>query len=149
MAIEQLKGFVPETFGGLPRTASNAQKTGFAGLMVSKAEATYGDGAQKSITLEVSDSGGASGLVGLAGWAGMQEEKEDQYGSERTEKVGGRLTHQKISKNGGENEFGVVLGDRFMVSAKGRGVTFPELKAAVASLDLGKLESMKDVGVQK
>jgi hypothetical protein len=149
VAIEQLKGFVPETFGGLPRTASNAQKTGFAGLMVSKAEATYGDGAQKSITLEVSDSGGASGLVGLAGWAGMQEEKEDQYGSERTEKVGGRLTHQKISKNGGENEFGVVLGDRFMVSAKGRGVTFPELKAAVASLDLGKLESMKDVGVQK
>jgi Yip1 domain len=149
VAIEQLKGFVPEMFAGLARTGSNAQKTGFGGLMVSKAEATYGDGAQKSVTLEVSDSGGASGLVGLAGWAGMQEEKEDQYGSERTEKVNGRLTHQKISKTGGTNEFAVVLGDRFVVSAKGRGVDFPELKAAVASLELGKLESMKDLGVQK
>jgi Yip1 domain len=149
IAIDQLKAFVPETLAGLPRTSSNAEKTGFAGLMVSKAQATYGDGAQKSITLEVSDSGGASGLVGLAGWAGMQEEKEDQYGSERTGKVDGRLTHEKISKSGGTNEFGVVLGDRFMVSATGRGVGLPELKAAVASLDLGKLESMKDVGVKK
>jgi hypothetical protein len=149
VAIDQLKGFVPETFAGLPRTASNAQKTGFAGLMVSKAQATYGDGAGKTINLEVSDSGGASGLVGLAGWAGMQEEKEDQYGSERTGKVDGRLTHEKISKTGGTNEFGVVLGDRFMVSATGRGVDLPELKAAVASLDLGRLESMKDVGVKK
>jgi hypothetical protein len=149
IAIDQLKSFVPETLAGLPRTSSNAEKTGFAGLMVSKAQATYGDGAQKSITLEVSDSGGASGLVGLAGWAGMQEEKDDQYGSERTGKVDGRLTHEKISKSGGTNEFGVVLGDRFMVSATGRGVALPELKAAVASLDLGKLESMKDVGVKK
>jgi hypothetical protein len=149
IAIDQLKAFVPETLAGLPRTSSNAEKTGFAGLMVSKAQATYGDGAQKSITLEVSDSGGASGLVGLAGWAGVQEEKEDQYGSERTGKVDGRLTHEKISKTGGTNEFGVVLGDRFMVSATGRGVDLPELKAAVASLDLRKLESMKDVGVKK
>jgi len=149
IAIDQLKAFVPETLAGLPRTSSNAEKTGFAGLMVSKAQATYGDGAQKSITLEVSDSGGASGLVGLAGWAGVQEEKEDQYGSERTGKVDGRLTHEKISKSGGANEFGVVLGDRFMVSATGGGVDLPELKAAVASLDLGKLEAMKDVGVKK
>jgi hypothetical protein len=149
VAIEQLKRFVPETFAGLPRTASNAEKTGFAGIMVSKAEATYGDGAQKSVTLEVSDSGGVSGLVGLASWTGMQEEKEDQYGSERTERVNGRLTHQKISRSGGTNEFAVVLGDRFVVSAKGSGVNLPELKAAVATLDLGKLESMKDVGVQR
>jgi hypothetical protein len=149
IAIDQIKAFVPETLAGLPRTASNAEKTGFAGLMVSKAQATFGDGAGKSITLEISDSGGASGLVGLAGWAGVQEEKEDQYGSERTGKVDGRLTHEKISKTGGTNEFGVVLGDRFMVSATGRGVSLPELKTAVASLDLGKLESMKDVGVKK
>jgi hypothetical protein len=63
--------------------------------------------------------------------------------------VNGRLTHQKISRSGGTNEFAVVLGDRFVVSAKGSGVNLPELKAAVATLDLGKLESMKDVGVQR
>ena len=53
------------------------------------------------------------------------------------------------TKNGGTNEFGVVLGDRFMVSAKGNGVNLDQLRSAVSGLDLGKLESMKDVGVQK
>ena len=36
-----------------------------------------------------------------------------------------------------------------MVSAKGDGVDLNDLKAAVTSLDLAKLESMKDVGVQQ
>jgi hypothetical protein len=64
--------------------------------------------------------------------------------------VDGRLMHEKVSKRaGGSNEFGVVLGERFVVSATGRGVELSELKAAVVGLDLGKLESMKDVGVTK
>jgi hypothetical protein len=54
-----------------------------------------------------------------------------------------------MSKSGGTNEFGVVLGDRFMVSAKGNGVDFDQLKSAVSGLDLGRLESMKDAGAQK
>ena len=49
VAIDQLKPFVPESFAGLPKTASSAEKTGIAGLMVSKAEAQYGDGAGKSV----------------------------------------------------------------------------------------------------
>ena len=149
VGIDQLKPFVPQVFAGLPRTSSNAEKAGIAGLMVSKAEATYGDGAQKRVTLEVSDTGGVSGLVGLATWVGLQGEKEDDNGSERTQKVNGRLVHEKISKTGGSNEFAVVLGDRFVVSAAGNGVDLNALKAAVSALDLGKLESMKDAGVQK
>ena len=148
IGVDELKPFVPDTFAGLPKKSRSAEKTGLASLMVSKAQATYGEG-QKSVTLEVTDTGGVSGLMSLASWTGVQGEKEDDYGSERTQKVNGRLVHEKISKRGGSNEFGIVLGDRFVVSANGTGVELNELKAAVSALDLSKLESMKDVGVQK
>jgi hypothetical protein len=149
IGIDQLKPLVPETFGGLPKTSSSADKSGIPGFMVSKAEARYGDGAGKTVTLEISDTGGVSGIMALAGWAGIEGESEDDSGSERTHKVSGRLTHEKISKSGGTNEFGVVLGDRFVVSAKGNGVDIGTLKAGVSGMNLAKLESMKDVGVSR
>ena len=144
--IEQLKPLVPDTLGGVAKASSRAEKSGIGGLMVSKAEARYGDG-DKQITLEVSDTGGVSGLLALAGWA--QGVSEDDNGSERTEKVDGRLTHQKISKTGGTNEYAIVIADRFIVSAKGHGVDINALKSAVASIDLAKLESMKTIGVKQ
>ena len=149
VGIDQLKPFIPTTFAGLAKTSSNAEKTGVAGFMVSKAEASYSDRAQKNITLEISDAGGATGLLGLAGWASVQGEREDENGFERTGKQDGRLVHEKGSKHGGNNEFTVVLGDRFVVSAKGRGIDLGDIKSAVASLDLAKLEAMKGEGVQK
>ena len=148
VALNQLTPLVPETFAGLPKQSSDSERTGMAGIMVATAEARYGDGA-KSATLEITDTGGASGLMGLASWAGIQGEKENDQVSERTERVGGRLVHQRASKTGGENEFAIVIGDRFMVTAKGNGVDINALRSAVSSLDLAKLESMKSAGVSK
>jgi hypothetical protein len=147
LETDQLKVFVPETFAGLPRTHFENEKTGMAGLMISRSQATYGEG-DRRVTLEIADPGGATGLVGLASWASVQTSKEDDDGSERTTKVDGRMVHEKTSRRGGD-EFAVVIGERFVVNAKGSGVNLAELKSAVSSLDLDKLESMKDVGVQK
>lgn len=150
IGIDQLKPFVPETFLGMKRTSSNAQKNGIAGFMVSKAEATYAGDSGKNVTLAISDTGGASGLVGLASWASLQGEQENDDSYERVTKVNGRLVHEQGSKRaGGRNEFGIILGERFVVSASGNGVELNELKSAVSNLDLGKLESMKEVGVQR
>jgi Yip1 domain len=148
ISLDQLKSFVPETLAGLPKQSSSAEKTGF-GITVSKAEATYGDGAQKHMKLEILDTGGASGLVGVASWMGVQEEREDDDGYERTHQVGGRFVHERVSKRGGTNEFGIVLGERFVVSAEGRGVDIDDLRNAVSGLDLTRLESMKEAGAQK
>jgi hypothetical protein len=142
-----LKPFVPDTFAGLPKTSSSAEKGGLGGLTMSNAKATFSDRANKTVDLEITDTGGAAALVGLASW--VQGEKEDDSGSERTAKENGRLVHERVSKTGGMNEFSIVLGERFVVKAEGRGVDVNQLKSAVASLDLGKLEGMKDVGVQK
>jgi hypothetical protein len=148
ISIDQLKPFVPDTFAGLARRSLNTEKSGVATLMVSKARAAYGDGGEKRVTLEISDSGSASGLMSLASWASLREEREDDNGSERTHKVDGRLVHEKVSRHGA-TEFSIVLGDRFVVEAQGTGVTLPELKTAVSGLDLRGLESLKDAGVQQ
>lgn len=144
--IEQLKPLVPDTLAGMAKASSRAEKSGIGSLMVSKAEARYGDG-DKQMTLEVSDTGGVSGLLAIAGWA--QGVSEDDNGSERTQKVDGRLTHEKVSKSGGTNEYAIVIADRFVVSAKGTGVDINTLKSAVSSIDLAKLESMKTIGVKQ
>jgi Yip1-like protein len=148
VAIDQLKPFIPETFAGLPKASSNAEKSGMAGIMVSKAEATYRNESGKNARLEVTDTGGVSGMLGLASWVGVEGEKDTDSSSERTQKMNGRLVHEKVSKTGGENEFALVIADRFVVGATGN-VGLDELKAAVSSIDLGKLEAMKAAGVQK
>ncbi len=147
IGVDQLKTFIPETLSGLAKKSSKAEKNGMAGLMVSKAEATYGDDSGKSIELELSDTGGASGLMGLATSMNVQGEKEDESGSEKTTKVNGRMVTEKVSKTGGANEYSVVVGGRFVVSAKGRGLSIGDVRNAVTSIDLAKLESMKDNGV--
>jgi hypothetical protein len=149
VGIDEIKPFVPDSFAGLAKRSSNAEKNGIAGIMVTKAEATYGEGGGKSVRLEITDTGGVSGMLGVASWMNMAEEKDNDIYSERTSKQNGRIIHEKMAKrSGGESEFGIVLGERFVVSASGN-VPFDQLKGAVAAMDLGKLESMKGAGVQK
>ena len=149
VGIEQLKPLVPERFAGLARTSQGAEKGGMPGLEMSKAEARYGDGSGKEVELEVTDTGGAGGLMALAGWAGVQGERESGGRVERTRKEGNRVVREEFTKDGSDAEFTVVVGDRFVVSARGQSVPIDALRAGVGSLDLGKLESMKGAGAQK
>ncbi len=147
--LDQLKPFVPEIFAGLAKMSSESESTGVAGLMIARTEATFGDGAAKTVKLEITDTGGASGLMGFASWASVMSEKEDKHGSEKTHKAGNRTVHEKSSKVGGQNEYMVLLGERFVVRAEGRGVDLGQLRSAVNGLNLNKLEGMKDVGARK
>ncbi len=148
LSVEQLKSFVPESLGGLPRTRSSAEKNGVGAFMVSKAEATYGEAGGKHVELAITDTGGAGGLMTLASWANVRGEREDDSGIERTRKEANRFVHERIAKGDGRNEFELVLGDRFVVTTRGQRVAIDELRAAASSLDLARLESMKDAGAQ-
>jgi hypothetical protein len=149
VATDELKPLVPDTFAGLAKTGSKAEKNGALGLMMSRAEGTYTDGADKRATLEITDTGGVSGITALAGWASVEADSDDENESERTYKADGRLVHEKRSKSGGSSEFAVIVADRFVVTAKGTNVALDSLKSAVSALDLGKLESLKGAGVKK
>jgi hypothetical protein len=142
VTLDKLTPFVPEKFAGLARTDMRTERSGVAGLMVAKAEATYGSG-DKNVELEVMDTGGAAGLMGLATWAGMQGEREDGNRRESTRKEGNRLIHEEVDKQGGTNKYTVVVADRFLVSAEGNGVDIGALKSGVNAVDLGGLERLK------
>lgn len=142
--LDALKPFVPEKLAGLPRTSMRADRSGVAGLMAAKVEADYAEG-DKQFQLEVTDTGGAAGLMGLAAWAAVGatgSESEDDNHRERMRREGNRLVREEVSKRGGPNSYSVILADRYVVSAEGN-VDIGTLKSAVGSIDLAKLEALK------
>ncbi|HSN21518.1 MAG TPA: Yip1 family protein [Usitatibacter sp.] len=142
--LDQLKPFVPEKFVGLARKDASADRSGVKGLMMAKAGATYADDeGKRRVELEVTDTGGAAGLMGLAAWMGVQGEHEDSHRREVTRTEGDRMVHEEVYKQGGRSEYTVVLGQRFIVSATGHGVDLDTLRSGVNDLELGKLASLK------
>ena len=140
--LDQLKPFVPETFAGLPRTETRSDRSGVKGLMAAKVESVYSDAHGKTVDLEVTDTGGAAGLMAL-GWMGVQGEHEDDQRREVMRQDGDRFVHEEVYKHGGPSKYTVVLGKRFVVSAHGQGVDLATLESGVNGLDLAKLTSLK------
>ena len=144
-----LKGFVPETLGGLPRTRFSAEKNGAMGMQVSTARAAFGDGEQRELDLEITDTGSAKGLMGMAAWAAIEQEKETDTGYEKTYKSGGRLIHEEWDRESNRGEYSITLGGRFLVKLRGNAESVDELKAALGSIDLAGLEALQGEGVSK
>jgi len=93
--------------------------------------------------------GGARMMGMLAAWSMVQVDRETDQGYEKTGTVNGRPTHEQFSKNNSTSEYDVVIGERFLVSAHGSGLAMDVVKSSMASIDLAKLESMKDQGLKK
>ena len=139
---DQLKGFLPETLGGLPRTALSAERNAALGFEVAEASADYSDGAGHSLKLEINDTGGARGVLALASWANVEGEKQWDGGYERTYRADGRIVHERWDGTGGRGEYNVIVGNRFAVEVSGQAASIDELKAALAAgVDIGGLEA--------
>ncbi|MEP7096448.1 MAG: Yip1 family protein, partial [Dokdonella sp.] len=149
LAPDMLKPFVPDSLAGLKRTEVSAERNGAMGMQFSEASGTYSDGAGKNLNLEISDLGSAKGMLALAGWAGTESDKETDHGYDKTYKQDGRLIHEQWDSQSKSGEYSIVLGDRFTVKVSGNADSMNQLKAAVASLNLGGLEALKDQGVKK
>lgn len=149
LSTEQVKAFLPDTLLGLKRTSSSAQRSNAMGMQVTEAHAEYGDGNGRTLTLEVTDTGTAKGLMAMAGAMAPEEERSTDHGYEKTYTVDGRLTHEAWDDQSKSGEYSVVVGQRFTVKANGNAGNIDELKQAVASVDLGKLEAMREAGVTR
>jgi hypothetical protein len=149
LAPDRIKPFVPDSLAGLKRTEMSADRTAAMGVQTSKAEATYSDGADHRLKLEITDTGSLKGLVGFAGgWAGVEQDHETDSGYDKTYKSNGQLVHEKWDNQSHNGEYGVIVGDRFSVTVSGKAASMDELKAALASINLSGLAALKNEGVQ-
>jgi Yip1 domain len=148
LSPDRIKPFLPDTLDGLKRTQQSAERNAALGVQISKATATYSDGASHNLNLEITDTGSLKGLMGFAaGWGGVEQESENDSGYEKTYKSGGELVHEKWNKQAQSGEYGVVIGDRFSVVVAGNAANIDELKQAAASINVSGLEALKNEGV--
>lgn len=151
LAPDAIRPFLPEKLGAFKRESISVERSGAMGVQVSTGKASYIDGNGNRIDLEITDMGGAKGIMALAGFAGIEADRESDTGYERTYKRDGRLMHEQWDNRSRNGEFSVVLGDRFSVKVRGRGdsLDINTLKSALTSLNLAGLEGLKDKGVRR
>jgi hypothetical protein len=148
LAPDQIKTFLPDQLDGLKRTQQAVERNGAMGMQISKATATYSDGANRTLQLEIVDGGSLKGLVGFASsWAGVEQESQTDSGYDKTYKSGGQLVHEQWNRNTKSGEYSTFVADRFSVKVSGQASDISDLKRAAANINMGGLEALKNSGV--
>ncbi|NOU04298.1 MAG: YIP1 family protein [Novosphingobium sp.] len=138
IAGSALQGLLPASLGAYQRTAVESAGVGAVG---SNAEGTYTAG-DKTIHLTVTDMAALGGIAGMAGAMGVEQNREDANGYERTTTVNGQIRVEKWNPSEGRGKFGTMVGGRFMIEASGEAGSIDELKAAVNAIDAGQLAAL-------
>jgi hypothetical protein len=148
LAPDQIKTFLPDQLDGLKRTQQAVERNGAMGMQISKATATYSDGANRTLQLEIVDGGSLKGLVGFASsWAGVEQESQTDSGYDKTYKSGGQLVHEQWNRNTKSGEYSTFVADRFSVKVSGQAADISDLKRTAANINMGGLEALKNSGV--
>ncbi|AKD56507.1 hypothetical protein [Spirosoma radiotolerans] len=142
--FRSLKELLPADADGLPRKEATGEKNGTAGFTISTANGKYANADDtESIELSIIDGGGSGMMMGLAAWSMLDMDKETADGYEKTSKIGDNKSYEKYDNGDKNGEVDVLVKKRFIVSAKGRGVSMDKIKAALDDIDLDKLSSLK------
>lgn len=140
-----LKAYLPDSIAGYSRTELTSGSGGVAGMTGSQAEGAYARG-PVTFRLTIIDMGAAGALAGMAGAFNVQSSSESDGRYEKIGKVDGRMTQESYDKASKHGEYSVLVGDRFMVAAKGDGASMDELKAAASAVGLARLEALAKAG---
>ena len=97
----------------------------------------------KRIDLSIIDGGGSAMMMGLAAWSMIEVDKETENGYEKTSKMGDNKSYEKYDNANKDGEIAILVNKRFIVSAKGRGVSMDKLKAALKTLIWINLADLK------
>lgn len=141
VAPSVLEGLLPASLAGMSRAKLSSGSAGLGGVGGSSAEARY-EGGGSNITLSITDMAVAGAIAGLGGALNVQSNEQTATGYRKTGSVDGRMTSENWDSSDKSGSYGVVYANRFMVEAKGSGTSMDVLKAAVAEIGSGQLESL-------
>ncbi len=142
IAADDLKALLPETLpGGFTRGEVSASSGGAANVTIADVKAVYTKD-DKSISLSVTDMGIAGAFAALSGAFGANATQETESSYSRVAKVDGRMTMEEFNRETKAGTFSVLVAERVMVKAEGTGASIDELKSAVRTVDVGRIEAL-------
>lgn len=141
LAPGQMSALLPASLPGLKRGNVDSTRGGIGALQVSEAKADYGSGAQR-IQLGITDMGANRAMLAMIGM--VQQDQESASGYHKVFQRDGRTVQEQWTSATHTGEYTLIVGDRFMVQAKGQGPDMAALKQAVDAVDLARLQQLKD-----
>lgn len=150
--FRELRNLLPESLSGMKRTNATGEKTTSFGLSISHARGDYSDEeGTKSIDIDITDMGNMAGFAGMAmyAWAFGEFDRETDSGYEKTTTFKGSRAFEKFDTVNNSGTLSVIVGKRFIVQIEGYNVSMAEIKDAAGSVDISRLDSWKDYGIEK
>jgi hypothetical protein len=142
--FQTLKAMLPASLAGMERTHAAGEAKQGLGMQSTNATGTYKGADGSRLELTISDASAVSGLMEMAESLPQTTNSESDSGYEKDVLLGGRKVHEKYDSHSRHAELQTIVAKRFTVELTGDGVDMSKLESAVAAVDLGKLESMKD-----
>ncbi|HEV7446482.1 MAG TPA: YIP1 family protein [Steroidobacteraceae bacterium] len=148
-----LKGMLPTSLPQMQRTDAEGSSQQALGVKSSSATAEYAGSnsagsSNPHLRIKISDMSGVSGLLEAASGLAPTGERQTDTGFEKDMVVNGRVIHEKYDRKSGDGEVSALIARRFSVEVTGRGVDIAQLEKTLNTVDLARLESMKDAGAQ-
>jgi hypothetical protein len=137
-ALSQL---MPSSLPGFERTSLSTSDTAAGTLNLANVSADYTAG-DSVITVSLSDMGPAGAMVSLPGALGFNKTEQSGNSYSKVATVGGRMTTEDFNTDGKIGSYSVLVAERILVKAEGRGADMEQLTAAVGAVDAGAIEAM-------
>lgn len=149
LQTDEMKALLPAELAGLARTSVEAKSQPMGDqYTLALGEADYRDG-DRQLSVSISDYTEfptPNGMLPGAQWLMFDMSKESDTGYEKRTTVSGFPALEKLERRSNDTvrcEVQMVVGNRFLLTAKSLNLTMDELKSAIATLNPG---AMADLG---
>ena len=138
---------LPAALPGLQRATPQGSADQAIGIATTSASVDFHGADGALVDVSIKDATAVSALAGLADMANAQQtEQGDSY--QRNETIDGRRVHATWDAGSRHGSLSLIVAKRFGVDVTGDRVDMDVLHAALAQIDLRKLESMHDANAK-